>query len=220
MNTAELEILQSKTLSHLSRSLYAFFLRPNAEKNILKLDTMAAAYYLSSSSSCFPTQASLDTVLKCLDELSAHKLVSYTQDAATGEYSVRLPLFMKEMRDLPALPFQMHLEWRPGPGFSQAALLCGLADSTFSGSDLCSFISYWISKPEKRNQSAWERAFAQRLSRKRSVSGRAFRNAAVPDKTASYVPYAQSADIKQAETPRALENNSPAADDDDEDDLC
>ena len=86
MNTAELEILQSKTLSHLSRSLYAFFLRPNAEKNILKLDTMAAAYYLSSSSSCFPTQASLDTVLKCLDELSAHKLVSYTQDAATGEY--------------------------------------------------------------------------------------------------------------------------------------
>ena len=61
----------------------------------------------------------------------------------------------------------MRPDWKPGPNFTNACYMCGLEDPAYEKADLSAFVSYWCSHLEQRNQTAWERAFAQRLLKKR-----------------------------------------------------
>jgi len=103
-----------------------------------------------------------------LDELEKTGLIKKTDpDAPWQGNTFVLPLFIKEVEELPSKPFYMTSSWRPTATFHEACVLCGLAESTFTEAELKAFTSYWASKHESRNQVAWERAFAQRLLRLR-----------------------------------------------------
>lgn len=170
MNTVELKKLRDPHLSHLSRSLYAFFLRPAAVMGEYRVDLGAVCNYLYSDSNFFPTPADQRSARLCLCELELCGLIRRDSQEENWEGAMlKFPCFENELAELPARPFAMSKDWHPGPGFREACLLCGLEESTFSAQELAGFTGYWAAKPEVRTQSAWERTFALRLGRRRSA---------------------------------------------------
>lgn len=164
MNALEIQYLNQSNLSHIARSLYMLYLRPKAEQNQCLTDLSSIASYLFSASSYFPTTPNFEVACLVLDELEHAGLIKKEkEDAPWQGNTFILPLFIKEVEELPSKPFYMTNSWRPTASFHEACVLCGLAESTFSEAELKSFTSYWVSKHESRNQVAWERAFAQRL---------------------------------------------------------
>lgn len=168
MNALEIQYLNQSHLSHIARSLYMLYLRPKAEQNQCITDLSSIASYLSSDSSYFPTTPNFDVACLVLDELEQTGLIKKEDPNAPWQGNTFvLPLFIKEVEELPSKPFYMTNSWRPTATFHEACVLCGLAESTFTEAELKAFTSYWSSKHESRNQVAWERAFAQRLLRLR-----------------------------------------------------
>ncbi len=173
MNNTEFEKLQQSDLSHEARSLYLFFIRPRAEKGIFYADLGEIISMMHNTSAVCPFAAEPAVCSMLLQELFEAGLLQEAtpaEQAQGRQYS--LPYFVAESLVLPALPFVMHYSWRPGPAFVQTALLAGLTDADFTENELQSFIAYWSCKPERRNQNAWERAFAQRLKRSREAKVR------------------------------------------------
>lgn len=164
MNALEIQYLNKSNLSHIARSLYMLYLRPKAEQNQCLTDLSSIASYLSSDSSYFPTTPNFEVSCLVLDELEHAGLIKKANEEAPWQGNTFiLPLFIKEVEELPSKPFYMTNSWRPTASFHEACVLCGLAESTFTEAELKAFTSYWVSKHESRNQVAWERAFAQRL---------------------------------------------------------
>lgn len=173
MNNTEFEKLQQSDLSHEARSLYLFFIRPRAEKGIFYADLGEITAMMHNTSAICPFAADPEICRQLMQELFTAGLL---QEATSAEQEqgrqYSLPYFAAEGFTLPALPFVMHQSWRPGPAFAQTALFSGLTDTDFAENELQSFITYWSCKPERRNQNAWERTFAQRLKRSREAKVR------------------------------------------------
>lgn len=164
MNITELNTLNKKEISHIARSLYTFYLRPQAEQNHCIIDLTSITSYLFTSSENFKTVANFEIAVQVLEELEKYSLIKRTsEDSPWQGATYTLPLFVAEINNLPAPPFAMKLSWRPSASFSQACLLVGLTDSSFTETDLKAFTRYWAGRNETRNQVSWERAFAQRL---------------------------------------------------------
>ena len=171
MNALEIQYLNKSNLSHIARSLYMLYLRPRSEQNQCLTDLSSIASYLSSDSTYFPTTPNFEVACLVLNELEHAGLIKKEkEDAPWQGNTFILPLFIKEVEELPSKPFYMTNSWRPTASFHEACVLCGLAESTFTEAELKAFTSYWASKHESRNQVAWERAFAQRLLKQKVAS--------------------------------------------------
>lgn len=170
MTNLELQKLNVGNLSHEARSLYIFWLRPRAEQGLTAISLSEISVCLRNYSQVCPFNPTFAQCSLLLDELEHAGLVEKTASAISWNGAqVRLPLFEEQLQELPERPFNMHAGWRPGPSFPHVAMMSGLDNCTFTPQQLGAFISYWISKPEKRNQAAWERAFVQRLLRQREA---------------------------------------------------
>ncbi len=168
MNLLEFEKLKGGGLSHLSRSLYMFYLRPQAERGqvFAHLNTLAAA--LVSESPVQATPFDLNLTESCLLELETAGLIARENKELSFEgQRLSFPLYSAPLNELPQGPFAMHDGWRPGPSFAKICTLTGLPGAEFDEADLSGFIGYWTGRRELRNQNAWERAFASRLLKKR-----------------------------------------------------
>ena len=171
MNALEIQYLNKSNLSHIARSLYMLYLRPRAEQNQCLTDLSSIASYLSSDSTYFPTTPNFEIACLVLNELEHTGLIKKEKEEAPWQGNTFiLPLFIKEIEELPSKPFYMTNSWRPTASFHEACVLCGLAESSFTEAELKAFTSYWASKHESRNQVAWERAFAQRLLKQKVAS--------------------------------------------------
>lgn len=170
MNNVEFEKLQDSALSHQARSLYLFYLRPLAEKGIYQAPLSEISHVMFNNSPVCPFAATPEICQALMNELFAVGLLAppNEREARLGA-QYRLPYFETQNFTLPEMPFMMHDAWRPGPAFAQSALLSGLESADFAENELKSFIAYWSCKPERRNQIAWERTFAQRLKRSREA---------------------------------------------------
>ena len=168
MNALEFDKLKALNLSHISRTLYIFYLSPMAIKDEHTLDLGALATNLNSQSCFFKTIASIDIVKLCLTELEQLGFIKRRVPNSPWESAlIDYPLKEQMTNTMPSLPFNMYKDWSPGMTFKDAALMVGLDNCEFSNQELTEFKSFWISKAEKRNQFSWERTFALKLVKKR-----------------------------------------------------
>lgn len=168
MNQTEIKYLTDKRLSHAARSLYAFFLKPNFEQNKKHIDLVAVVNYLNTESKNFKTSIDYERAALLLKELEDLNLIKRDDlSSAWHGAQITLPYYVIEGNTLPDAVFAMRPDWKPGPNFTNACYMCGLEDPAYEKADLSAFVSYWCSHLEQRNQTAWERAFAQRLLKKR-----------------------------------------------------
>lgn len=170
MNATENFHILNPELSHEARSVYMLFLRPRIERGCTLFSLMEIANYLENHSQSFPIAADLEKAEQVLGELERVGFVRRSDPAGNFEsQELVFPFFTSPLDNIPDRPFLMTSEWRPGPSFGQACLICGLEDQEFTERELRDFTSYWASKPEKRVQIAWERAFVQRLLKSREA---------------------------------------------------
>ena len=80
MNIVELNKLTNSKLSHLSRSLYTFYLRPLAEQNQCIIDLVSVANYLFSDSIYFKTLPNFEVAAMALNELEEIGLINRVVD--------------------------------------------------------------------------------------------------------------------------------------------
>lgn len=164
LNQAEFTKLQEKTLSHVARTLYIFYLQPNYRQGKNFIDCHALTCYLQSNSPVFPCQVSFQAVNGVLDELESHGLVTKGYPDKEWNFNIyNLPLFISNTTEYPTKPFKMYPSWQPGPNLKHAALYAGLTDYSYTNKELNEFINYWMVNNTSRNQHSWERAFVQRL---------------------------------------------------------
>lgn len=171
MNSVEILKLSDYRISHLSKSLYVFYLTDLVQKGINVIDLASAASYLFSSSKDFPTNANIETAVLCLDELERFSLIKKTKETDNWQGCMfTLPLYSVQLDgNMPSRAFTLDEKWTPSENFKNSALLCGLEDYSYTQAELKSFISYWNNRQEFRNQSGWERSFATRLLRLRQT---------------------------------------------------
>ena len=171
MNSVEILKLSDYRISHLSKSLYVFYLTDLVQKGINVIDLASAASYLFSSSKSFPTNANLETAVLCLDELEQFSLIKKIKETDNWQGCMfTLPLYSVQLDgNIPSRAFTLDDKWTPSENFKNSALLCGLEDYSYTQAELKSFISYWNNRQEFRNQSGWERTFATRLLRLRQT---------------------------------------------------
>lgn len=171
MNSVEILKLSDYRISHLSKSLYVFYLTDLVQKGINVIDLASAASYLFSSSKDFPTNANIETAVLCLDELERFSLIKKTKETDNWQgCKFTLPLYSVQLDgNMPSRAFTLDEKWTPSENFKNSALLCGLEDYSYTKAELKSFISYWNNRQEFRNQSGWERTFATRLLRLRQT---------------------------------------------------
>ena len=171
MNSVEILKLSDYRISHLSKSLYVFYLTDLVQKGINVIDLASAASYLFSSSKDFPTNANIETAVLCLDELERFSLIKKTKETDNWQGCMfTLPLYSVQLDgNMPSRAFTLDEKWTPSENFKNSALLCGLEDYSYTQAELKSFISYWNNRQEFRNQSGWERTFATRLLRQRQT---------------------------------------------------
>lgn len=171
MNSVEILKLSDYRISHLSKSLYVFYLTDLVQKGINVIDLASVASYLFSSSKDFPTNANIETAVLCLDELERFSLIKKTKETDNWQGCVfTLPLYSVQLDgNMPSRAFTLDEKWTPSENFKNSALLCGLEDYSYTQAELKSFISYWNNRQEFRNQSGWERTFATRLLRQRQT---------------------------------------------------
>lgn len=171
MNSVEKLKLSDYRISHLSKSLYVFYLTDLVQKGINVIDLASAASYLFSNSQSFPTNANLETAVLCLDELEKFSLIKKVKQTDNWQgCTFTLPLYSVQVEgNVPSRAFTLDDKWTPSENFKNSALLCGLEDYSYTQTELKSFISYWNNRQEFRNQSGWERTFATRLLRQRQT---------------------------------------------------
>lgn len=171
MNSVEKLKLSDYRISHLSKSLYVFYLTDLVQKGINVIDLASAASYLFSNSQSFPTNANLETAVLCLDELEKFSLIKKVKQTDNWQGCIfTLPLYSVQVEgNVPSRAFTLDDKWTPSENFRNSALLCGLEDYSYTQTELKSFISYWNNRQEFRNQSGWERTFATRLLRQRQT---------------------------------------------------
>lgn len=171
MNSVEIQKLSDYRISHLSKSLYVFYLTDLVQKGINVIDLASVASYLFSSSQSFPTNANLETAVLCLDELEKFSLIKKVKQTDNWQGCIfTLPLYSVQVEgNVPSRAFTLDDKWTPSENFKNSALLCGLEDYSYTKAELKSFISYWNNRQEFRNQSGWERTFATRLLRQRQT---------------------------------------------------
>lgn len=171
MNSVEILKLSDYRISHLSKSLYVFYLTDLVQKGINVIDLASAASYLFSSSKDFPTNANIETAVLCLDELEKFSLIKKLKQTDNWQGCMfTLPLYSVQIDgNIPSRAFTLDEKWTPSENFKNSALLCGLEDYSYTQAELKSFISYWNNRQEFRNQSGWERTFATRLLRQRQT---------------------------------------------------
>ncbi len=173
MNAVELAHLTRHDLSHLARSLYAFFIVPRLERGINTLSINEVLSYLENSSAIFPTSGDMRIALLALTELEHAGFIKRSKEDASYEgQELSFPYFSAPLEMIPERPFNMTTTWKPGPSFTQSCMICGLEDSNYSDQELRAFCVYWSSRAEERSQTAWERAFAQRLMKARQAKER------------------------------------------------
>lgn len=191
LNNSEFSELKRPVLSHMARTLYVFYLQPEAVQKEIIVDPVALTSCLVSVSKSAPCAPNIKDVEAALDELEEVGLIeregskskskskgnsnNNNQSAATEPSSwqnvkITLPLLVGVLDQVPERPFAMYVTWQPGPSFKDAALLAGLVDYTYKESELRSFVSYWMTTTVERNQFAWERAFVQRLIKVHSAA--------------------------------------------------
>lgn len=188
MNQTELERLQSPQLSHIARTLYVFHLHKLSKIDEHSLDLGYISRLLSSQSRFFPTVATLEVVKLCLTELEDLGFIKRrVPHAPWSSALIDFPLADKSLEQLPEPPFCMHKDWQPSASFKDAALVVGLEDPDFEDNELTEFVSFWLSRQEKRNQISWERTFALRLLRQRRAKA-----PKVQTKASSQAPMAES----------------------------
>ena len=188
MNQTELERLQSPQLSHIARTLYIFHLHKLSKIDVHSLDLGYISHLLSSQSRFFPTVASLEVVKLCLTELEGLGFIKRRiPNAPWNNALIDYPLADKSLDQLPELPFCMHKDWQPSPSFKDAALVVGLENPDFEDAELTEFVSFWLSRSERRNQISWERTFALRLLRQRRAKA-----PKIQAKTSCQAPMAES----------------------------
>ncbi|MGN0901692.1 MAG: DnaT-like ssDNA-binding domain-containing protein [Succinivibrio sp.] len=170
MNLTEQQLLINSRISHISRSLYAFYLRLHFEQGENHIDLISVCNYLYTESQYFPTHPDFNIANICLNELEEAGLIKKESNIETSSWQgvqYSLPAYVSELSSLPRELYPMTLEWRPSPNFHDAAVLCGLVDSTFTEKELKAFTSYWSGRGDMRNSAAWDRAFALRLLKSR-----------------------------------------------------
>ncbi len=173
MNAVELAHLTRHDLSHLARSLYAFFIVPRLERGINTLSMNEVLSYLENSSAIFPTSGDMRIALLALTELEHAGFIKRSKEDVSYEgQELSFPYFSAPLEMIPERPFNMTTTWKPGPSFTQSCMICGLEDSNYSDQELRAFCVYWSSRAEERSQTAWERAFAQRLMKARQAKER------------------------------------------------
>ncbi len=173
MNAVELTHLTRHDLSHLARSLYAFFIVPRLERGINTLSMNEVLSYLENTSAIFPTSGDMRIALLALTELEHAGFIKRSKEDASYEgQELSFPYFSAPLEMIPERPFNMTTTWKPGPSFTQSCMICGLEDSNYSDQELRAFCVYWSSRAEERSQTAWERAFAQRLMKARQAKER------------------------------------------------
>ncbi len=192
MNAVELAHLNSSRVSHLCRSLYAFFIRPRLERGLFSLTLAEVTAYLENHSVFFPTSSDPRLALMALAELEHEGFIKRNEGENFEGSKLKFPFFSSKIHELPERPFVMSRNWKPGPSFAEACLFCGLEDRNYSDAELRDFISYWMAKPESRAQTAWERTFAQRLLKYREAKVKSLPKAAVPDKGLTAAPMAET----------------------------
>lgn len=171
LNIAEYERLERMGLSFRAKYLYGFILRRNALENRHAIDMgqLCQSMVCRSGTEQFnPLPEDINAMLHELHRCGLIRAEGYEEGMDFSGRAIELPL-MEEGGGMPSLPFAMDSTWQPSGGFATCALSCGLDDCSYSTEDLRGFISYWKGKPEKRSQSAWERAFAMRLLKTRSA---------------------------------------------------
>ena len=169
LNRAEFIQLQSTVLSHLARTMYVFYIKPQARQGNTLIDPVALASQLVSTSTSAPCSPSLEDIEAALNELEMLSLIEREQeDAVWQNASVTLPFFLEETKIVPGMPFTMFLAWEPSASLREVALNMGLADFSYQESELRDFISFWINNRMRRSQHGWETAFIRRLMKNRA----------------------------------------------------
>ena len=170
LNRAEFNQLKSPLLSHLARTMYIFYLRPQAQQGALSVDPISLTADLVSQSTVMPCTPTLAEIEGALDELEQEHLIARVMPNINWQGApIIFPLFAQELLEVPHAPFRMYANWQPGPSFRNAALLAGLVDSSYQESELTSFITFWLERTALHNQYGWERVFIQRLMKLRSA---------------------------------------------------
>lgn len=171
LNRAEFNQLQSRMLSHMARSMYVFYIQPQARQGHNIIDPIDLSNKLISNSMAMPCSPTVYDIEEALNELEQNSLIRrLNPNLPWQNASIILPLFARELTHVPQPPFRMFASWQPGPGFRDAALLAGLAEFSYKDQELRTFINYWMTTTSEQTQSSWERAFIKRLLKMRSAA--------------------------------------------------
>ena len=171
LNRAEFNQLKSQMLSHLARTMYLFYLRPNAPQGAVSVDPVALTSDLVSHSAIMPCNPTLELIEGALLELEQEHLIARVMPNIPWQGALIIfPLFAQELLEVPHAPFRMYAQWQPGPSFRNAALMAGLLDYSYQEPELMSFINFWLERAALHNQYGWERLFIQRLLKLRSAN--------------------------------------------------
>lgn len=170
LNRAEFNQLKSPLLSHLARTMYIFYLHPQAPKGAMQVDPIALTADLVSQSAIMPCSPNLEMIEGALSELEQEQLIARVMPNSPWQGALIIfPLFAQELLEVPHAPFCMYPNWQPGPSFRNAALLAGLIDYSYQEQELAGFINFWLERAARHNQYGWERLFIQRLLKLRSA---------------------------------------------------
>lgn len=170
LNRAEFNQLKSPVLSHLARTMYIFYLRPQAPQGSMQVDPMALTSDLVSHSLVLPSAPTLNEIEGTLSELEQEHLIARVMPNIPWQGALIIfPLYAQTLMEVPHAPFRMYAQWQPGPSLRNAALLAGLVDFSYQESELASFINFWLERAALHNQYGWERLFIQRLLKLRTA---------------------------------------------------
>lgn len=153
MNQLELAALQT-SISHLARTLYCLFLRPQVSQNdnTAIINNKSILALLNNKETCVTKGREINNLFS---ELLNVGLVEFENEhlisASLHKKKVRLPLVhLPQTLEDPSLhsSFQsMHLNWRPHESvFNDLCQLVGLIDKIYNADELGEFIAYWIGR--------------------------------------------------------------------------
>lgn len=202
LNRAEFNQLKSPVLSHLARTMYIFYLRPQAPQGSMQVDPMALTSDLVSHSLVQPSAPTLTEIEGTLSELEQEHLIARVMPNIPWQGALIIfPLYAQSLMEVPHAPFRMYAQWQPGPSLRNAALLAGLVDFSYQESELASFINFWLERAAQHNQYGWERLFIQRLLKLRTAEtfARGNQRPHLRSNQASVGPHANSIKSSQAQ---------------------
>lgn len=165
LNIIEYEKLENQNICFEGKYLYIFILKPQFiyQQNIINLDDLCFKMRCTSLvKEFYPTPTILSNIIKELIKYNLIFINDYNENDNLEGKTFYLPL-LSTINTMPEKPFTMHKGWRPSQTFASIGISYGISDLSFTTEELKSFISYWENRSEKRNQTAWEKAFIMRL---------------------------------------------------------